>query len=164
MAGNIRGHVAPGVGELMPGWWFAVPQNPSRGASVVPNIGDIIGASYVVPQNPIKDFMTGQVKMIGQGNGAPKGGNVGVGDCGCGGTCGGCGHDSGGGMGDISTDLSTAMTALTNGDFAGFGNALLALIQEPVVMGIPLWATAIGAYFAFNALAGHEVTVSRRRH
>ena len=167
--GNLHVHPAPGLGDLLPGW-YAVPQNPitraATGVKYTPSIGDILPVTFVVPQNPIKDYTAGQVKMIGQnGSSKPTGGNVGVG-CACGGTCGGCGGQGGGGggMGDISTDLSAMMTDITTGNFAQFGTDFLTLIQEPTVLGIPLWAAGIGVYLAFNALTSHEVTVGRRRH
>jgi hypothetical protein len=175
MAANIHIHPAPGLGELMPGW-FAVPQNPidfaKNGVSYTPGIGDILPASFVVPQNPIMDYVNGNVKLIGQGSGAPKGGNVGTAKgsgmgCGCGGTCGGCGggsgHNHGTGMGDISTDFSNMVTDITTGNFTQFGTDFLTLIQEPTIAGIPLWGLAIGLYLAYDMISSHGVTVSKRR-
>ena len=63
---NIGVHPAPGLGDLMAGW-FAVPQNSiTDGVTYTPGIGDILPGSFVVPQNPIKDFTKGQVQLIGQ--------------------------------------------------------------------------------------------------
>lgn len=58
-------HPAPGMGELLPGF-FVVPQNPlwdnkSRtlapggfaGARYIPHIGDILPGRFSVPQNPL---------------------------------------------------------------------------------------------------------------
>jgi len=171
MAGNIAFHPAPGLGDLLPGW-YAVPQDPitaaAKGVTYTPGIGDILPAAFVVPQNPVKDFVAGQVKLIGQGQGSGKG-NVHK-DCGCGcggaGTCAGAGAGSGAGtgMGDISTDLSNMMTDLTGGNFSQFFTDFGALLQEPTVLGIPLWVAGIAAYFFVQALTSHEFAVSRRGH
>src|SRR5215469_16366842 len=111
MAANIFMHPAPGLGYMMPGW-FDVPQDPitrgMRGITYTPGIGDILVSNsarvFSVPQNPIKDFVTGNVQPLGQVAGGPSvGGNVSP--------AGGCGRGcSGGGMGDIPTDLSNMMT------------------------------------------------------
>jgi hypothetical protein len=174
MAGNIHIHPAPGLGDLMPGW-FAVPQDPitaaREGVTYTPGIGDILPGAFVVPQNPIKDFVSGQVKMIGQGQG--KGyGNVqpqnahphSNGGCGCGGSCGGCSGSSqpSGGMGQISTDLANMGTDLSTGNFTQFFTDTGTLLQEPTVLGIPLWFAGIMTYFLVTAIAGHQVTVKHR--
>jgi hypothetical protein len=167
MAGNIAFHPAPGLGDLLPGF-YAVPQNPfemaETGITRTPSIGDILPAAYVVPQNPIKDFVAGQVKPIGQGVG--KGyGNVGVGcadGCGCGGSCGGCG----GGLGqvsDFSAALSNVGQDMTSGNWSMLPGDLGDLLSAPTVLGLPLWVTLIGAYFAFDLLSSHSVQVGRRR-
>jgi hypothetical protein len=65
---QTRFHVAPGLGDLMNGW-FAVPQNPMRpdGTVIAPSVmavnpnevvkfrslGDLVSGSFVVPQNPV---------------------------------------------------------------------------------------------------------------
>jgi hypothetical protein len=167
MAGNIHVHPAPGLGDLMPGW-FAVPQDPitaaQQGVTYTPGIGDILPGAFVVPQNPIKDFVSGQVKMIGQGQG--KGyGNVQPQNstgCGCGGSCGGCGGHSSGGMGQISTDLSNMGTDLTSGNFTQFFTDFGALLQEPTVLGIPLWVAGLATYFFATAIMAHQVTVRHK--
>ena len=62
---NIPFHPAPGIGELLPGF-FVVPQNPIRdamgmsGVRYQPHIGELMPASFTVPQNPIvKNIQTG---------------------------------------------------------------------------------------------------------
>ena len=106
---QIQLHPAPGLGDLMAGW-FAVPQNSvTDGVTYTPGIGDILPGSFAVPQNPILDYANGQVKLIAQNpsggpgmiNGQPvsmSAGTSGAG-CGCGGACGGCG---GTGMGQLT--------------------------------------------------------------
>ena len=68
--GNIYGHLAPGLGDLLPGW-TVVPQNPiaaaAYGTTYVPGIGDLLPGSFPVPQNPIKDYVTGQVISVDGG-------------------------------------------------------------------------------------------------
>lgn len=132
-------HPAPGLGDLLPGF-FAVPQNPIRDAvTVVPRIGDILPACFAVPQNPIRDYMSGHIHQIAREPGAPGmlNGRVvdgGVGGCGCGGTCGGCG---GVGMGGISDDLSAIGTKISSGDIMG--------AVQSSVFGVPLWAVLAAA-------------------
>jgi hypothetical protein len=141
---SITSHPAPGLGDLLPGW-YVVPQNPiaaaQDGTTYVPTIGEILPGSYVVPQNPIVDFTTGTVKLIGQrGGGSPTPGQLngivtvpgrmGMSGCGCGGSC-------GGGMGDISTDLALISTDLSSGNF-------LQAIQDPL-LSFPLWGWIAGA-------------------
>ncbi len=66
---QIGVHPAPGLGELMAGW-FDVPQNPMKlaqdGVQYVPTVQDVLPHSMPTPDNPVKDFTSGQVKMIGQ--------------------------------------------------------------------------------------------------
>lgn len=55
-------HPAPGLGELLPGF-FVVPQNPItaavKGTQYIPHVGELLPASFSVPQNPIvKTFQT----------------------------------------------------------------------------------------------------------
>lgn len=138
---NLNIHPAPGLGDLMAGY-YVVPQNPlqmaQEGVSVVPKLGDFVAASFVVPQNPLYAQITGTVAPIGQGIAGRKitmsksggGGLSGCGDgCGCGGSC-GCGDH--GGMGDITADF----TKFT-GDISG-GNYSTA-ISDPI-LGIPMFA------------------------
>ncbi len=97
---QINRHPAPGLGDLINGW-FIVPQNPLRAGSpppppptvIVPSVqatapgrvlrkprlGDFVAASFVVPQNPL-------AKRMGMGG-------CGCTDLGCG--CGGGANSSG---------------------------------------------------------------------
>ncbi len=130
--GMINYHPAPGLGDLLPGF-FVVPQNPiTQGTSYVPRIGDILPGSFPVPQNPIKDYMTGRLNMIGRDPNV-KGTINGVGDCGCGGSCSECGSL---GMGDISADVSKFTSDLSSGNFQA--------ALSDTVMGIPVWAIGVG--------------------
>ena len=131
-------HPAPGLGDLLPGF-YVVPQNPIKDATTyVPRIGEILPASYAVPQNPIKDYMSGRLNLIGREPGVAGKVNGKLSGCGCGGTCGGCG-----GLGDISTDFSKISTDFTAGNFTQ-------AIQDPI-FGIPLWAIAGGLALLFFA-------------
>lgn len=65
---NINFHPAPGLGDLMQGW-FVVPQNPVRDGGTVlvpsvqamapgrvmrkPKLGEFLPATFAVPQNPV---------------------------------------------------------------------------------------------------------------
>ncbi len=127
----IQYHPAPGLGDLLPGF-FVVPQNPitdAQGVTYVPRIGEILPGSYAVPQNPIKDYMAGRLNLIGREPGVPGKVNGKLSGCGCGGSCGGCG-----GLGDISTDISKFTTDLTAGNFSQ-------AIQDSII-GVPVWAIA----------------------
>jgi hypothetical protein len=159
MAGNIHSHPAPGLGDLMPGW-FSVPQNSvTDGVTYTPGIGDILATDgYSVPQNPILDYMKGQVTLIGQQKGPGPGmlngqpvsmsaGTSGAG-CGCGGAC------AGGGMGDISSDFTTFTNDLTSGN-------IMQAIQDPI-FGVPVWAIAGGLALAIF-MGGSESHYSRTR-
>jgi hypothetical protein len=80
MAGNIHIHPAPGLGDLMPGWWD-YPNDPaalaSQGITKTPGINEILPAVWTIPENPLKAYVTGQTKMIGQGGGSKqRSGNV----------------------------------------------------------------------------------------
>jgi hypothetical protein len=87
-------HPAPGVGELMPGW-FAVPQNPLRPGSrlltnhiraalvderskarYAPRIGELVEASFTVPQNPLLDRLLAPASGCGC---SPSGARAGMG-------------------------------------------------------------------------------------
>lgn len=158
---NIGVHPAPGLGDLLAGW-FAVPQNPiTDGVTYTPGIGDILPGSFAVPQNPIVDFTKGQVKIIGQAPGGGPGlingepvnqtaGNTGAG-CGCGGACGGCGS----GLGDISSDFTTFTTDLTSGN-------IIQAVQDPI-MGIPVYGyLALAAVFLMAGGSNSHVSRARR--
>lgn len=174
MAGNIHIHPAPGLGDLMPGW-FAVPQDPitmaRQGVTMTPGIGDILPGSYVVPQNPILDYVKGQVKMIGQ-----KGGNAkaqingqGVNGLGCGGGC-GCDDCGGGGglsgLGQTGTDFTNSLanigTDISSGDWSSLPGDVGTLLASQTVLGIPLWGALIGGYFLWDMITSHKVQVGRR--
>jgi hypothetical protein len=153
---------------MMPGWWD-VPNNPvaaQRGVTYVPGIGDILPALFTQPENPILNYVRGQVKPLATSGTAAGGLNAppGMGhlDCGCG--CGGsgsCGH-SHGGLGAISQDLANMATDIGGGQWTQFGNDFIALITEPTIAGIPLWAFGIGIFFLIRMVSSHEVTLQRR--
>lgn len=145
MAG-INFHPAPGLGDLLPGF-FVVPQNPvtSQGVGVtyVQGIGDILPGSFPVPMNPIVNYTTGNVRPIGTG----------VSGCGCGGSCGGCGgsgklngQPTNGGMSGISEDWAKIQADIMGGNI---GNVI-----TDTVFGVPVWA--IGAGLALFLFAGGE--------
>jgi hypothetical protein len=143
-------HPAPGLNDLLPGW-YAVPQNPVEaglsGISYTPSIGEILPAVYVVPQNPLKDYIAGRVALIGQQSNAPgqlNGQKVGVGGCGCG--CGGSGACGGHGMGDISTDFSQFTTDLSAGNFSQ-------ALSDPI-LGVPSAVWMVGAAAALLLFTG----------
>lgn len=148
-------HPAPGLNELLPGW-FAVPQNPvtrsQEGVTYTPGIGDILRGHFVVPQNPIVNFTSGAVPLIGQQPGAHggqlNGEPVGMGGCGC-----GCGGGCGGGMGDISADFSKVSSDISAGLYSQ-------ALSDPV-MGVPLWGWLTGAVVATMFLAGPSQGPSR---
>jgi hypothetical protein len=56
---HLNAHLAPGLGELLPGW-FVLPQNPIAAARQgrVPHIGELLPASFTVPENPIIRALT----------------------------------------------------------------------------------------------------------
>lgn len=128
----INYHPAPGLGDLLPGF-FVVPQNPIKDATTyVPRIGEILPGSFVVPQNPIKDYMSGRLNLIGRD--PSVGGTIngkGVSGCGCGGSCGGCG-----GLGDLTADWTKIQSDISAGNFSQ-------AIQD-TVFGVPVWAIGVG--------------------
>lgn len=132
---NLPYHPAPGLGDLLPGY-FVVPQNPvtSRdyGVTVKPGIGDVLPAAFSVPENPILNYVSGKVKPIGQG--ASDGG------CGCGGGCGSCGSGgtiNGMGVGDLTADWNSFSSTLSQGNIMG--------AVQSTFMGIPVWLLAVAA-------------------
>lgn len=160
---QIQIHPAPGLGDLMAGW-FAVPQNSvTDGVTYTPGIGDILPGSFAVPQNPILDYAKGQVKLIAQNpsggpgmiNGQPvsmSAGTSGAG-CGCGGACGGCG---GTGMGQLTFDPATDLSKISS-DFSA-GNYMG--ILSDTFLNIPLWVlAALGVTWFMSA--GHPARVGR---
>lgn len=163
---NIGIHPAPGLGDLLAGW-FAVPQNSvTDGITYTPGIGDILPGSFVVPQNPIKDYTNGQVKLIGQDpsggpgmvNGQPvstTGGNTGSG-CGCGGSCGGgCGGH--GGMGQLSLSFNPAADITQIGTDISTGNYMGVLGDS--FLNVPVWLW--GALTVWFISSGQHTRVSR---
>jgi hypothetical protein len=50
---HLNFHPAPGIGELLPGWW-SVPQNPIVPRRYQPSIGELLPGRFTIPQNPIK--------------------------------------------------------------------------------------------------------------
>lgn len=148
---QIHQHLAPGLGELMPGW-FVVPQNPMDGpTSYVRGIGDILKTGgFAVPQNPVIDRASGVINPIGSQPGRTAMVNnkpVGVSGLGCGAPAGDCGCGcSDHGMGDISADFTKFTTDLSTGDI---GTA----ISDPI-FGIPVYGWMIGV--AVLMFAGGE--------
>jgi len=110
-------HPAPGLGDLLPGW-FVVPQNPIRDAGTpvkanvtakaggavvkVPSMGELMPGMFTVPQNPLRQALASP-----PGTGVP--GTKGLG---CG-TCHGMGDASGlmGSLASAGTSLQTTLTA-----------------------------------------------------
>ena len=73
----VNVHPAPGLGEMLPGW-FVVPNNPFRPRAVVgvgKGVGMMLPAGFVVPQNPLIDALrtvgmpAGKTASIGYING-----------------------------------------------------------------------------------------------
>lgn len=59
MSQHLTHHPAPGIGNLMPGWW-TLPQNPIVPARYQARMGELLPGTFVVPQNPIvKTLSTG---------------------------------------------------------------------------------------------------------
>jgi len=129
-------HPAPGLGELMPGW-FVVPQNPiapdytalvptpqakAHGQPVrVRGMRELLSARFTVPQNPIRRELSGN-------------GVTGLGGCGCagGGCMGNCGCPSAIGFSGLgqTTDTTGATGSLMDTLTTGYtpyviGGALL---------------------------------------
>lgn len=165
---NIGVHPAPGLGDLMAGW-FAVPQNSiTDGITYTPGIGDILPGSFVVPQNPIKDYTKGITKIIGQAPGSGPGlingqpvmtsaGTSGSG-CGCGGACGGGGGCSGG-LGQLTFNPSGDFTTISNDLSAG--NYMNVLTDS--FLNLPVWGwLAIGVVFATAGGSNSHVSRARR--
>ena len=114
-------HPAPGLGELMPGW-FVVPQNPiapdstplvptpqarSGGKPVyIPRMGELMPAKFTVPQNPLVRELCGLGVL---GGGCSGCGSSGEAKCKQ-----GCGCPSAIGFSGLG-DLSNVMDSLTTG-------------------------------------------------
>lgn len=144
MAGNLARHPAPGLGDMMPGW-YAVPQNPITSGGTAPqpvtvksSIGDILRGQYAVPQNPIVSQVTGNVRPLATGMGM-----------GC-----ACGQLNGQpvGMGDFTTDWSKVSTDFSAGNYS--------TVLQDTLLGIPVWGYAVGIVAAMMLSGGSS---GRRR-
>ena len=126
---NLSMHPAPGLNELLPGW-YSVPQNPfdqsNYGVTRVPTLGEILPGSFAVPENPVGRFALGRTTLIGQGLGC---------GCGCGGS-GACGKINGAGMGDLSQSWGALTGNLSSGNF-------MDALQVPI-FSVPAWAWLAG--------------------
>jgi len=158
---NLNFHPAPGLGDLLPGF-FVVPQNPitSQGVGVtyVPGIGELLPGAFAVPQNPIRDYTSGQVKLIGQ---TSNGSGVSGCNCGCNGS-GACGSGSGSGqlngqrvngMSGIAEDWATIQAEISAGNIQN-------VFTSPV-FGIPLWAIG-AALVGFMFIGGEKHSYAGR--
>ena len=144
---NLPYHPAPGLGDLLPGY-FVVPQNPitarDYGVTVNPGIGDILPAAFSVPENPILNYTRGKVKPLGQSG------------CGCGGSCGHCGEGTinGMGVGDLSTDWNNFQSTISQGNITGAAQATF--------FGVPVWVL-LAAAVALPMVMGGGGGGGRRR-
>lgn len=119
---NFPYHPAPGLGELLPGF-FVVPQNPitaaRQGVGYIPRMGELLPASFTVPQNPIvKNFHS---NMGGLG-GCPTGN--------CGGFTGALAGPVGMGELDMS-DFNPSNWTMNTWMIAGGVAILLILMSRP---------------------------------
>lgn len=126
-------HPAPGLGDLLPGW-FVVPQNPIKGASTpvvatvtakaggsvvkVPSMGDLLPGMFVVPQNPLKQALASPPGSGVPGTKAPQAPGMGCFSCGLGQTT----TPGGGLMGSLSSATSGITGWLTQSSIAGLPN------------------------------------------
>jgi len=134
MAG-LNFHPAPGMAKLPPGFvgvrgmgdilttnGFAVPDRDMQSADVRMGMAGILATQgFAVPDrdmNPVADYVSGNVRPLGQGSGC--------GGCSCGGSKGSL---NGMGVGDIAADFTAIQ-----GDFAA-GN-YMGILSAPI-MGIP---------------------------
>ena len=139
----LNHHPAPGLGDLLPGF-FVVPQNPFKDSTTyVPRIGEILPGSFPVPQNPIKDYTNGVLNLIGRDPNV-KGVVNGMGDCGCGGACSECGTR---GMGDITADFSKISSDISAGNYAQ--------VLQDTIFSIPVWGIG-AALFAMMFIGGEK--------
>jgi hypothetical protein len=166
MAG-INFHPAPGnINKMMPGWYgvrgvgdilategFAVPDRDMvapGGVTYTATIGDILATQgFTVPDrsmNPVADFVSGNVKPLGQASG------------GCGGGC-GCGSKgslNGMGVGDIAADFAAIQNDFTTGNY-------MAILSAPI-MGVPYGVPlALAALMILPGLLGGGGGGRRRR-
>lgn len=143
---NLNFHPAPGLSEIM-GGWYSVPQNPitarAYGVTYTPGIGEILNSPTIhfnEPDNPLLNFVAGSTKPLGQSG------------CGCG-TKGGCGSHAKGqingapvGVGDLTADFNTLSASISSGNIA-------AALTDTII-GIPVWS--IGAALLLLMFAGGE--------
>lgn len=151
MAG-LNFHPAPGMAKLPPGFvgmrgmgdilttsGFAVPDRDMQSADVRMGMGDILATQgFVVPDrdmNPVADFISGNVKPLGQSGSG----------------CGGCscakGSLNGMGVGDIAADFSAIQGDFTSGNYMGILSAPIAGIPYA----LPL---AVAAIFLLSNMGG----------
>ena len=129
---------------------FTLPPQPAGIGTFVPT-----ASMWPITQNSVlegSDQMT-YVNGLGHLHGA--------GDCGCGGSCGGCGH----GMSGISTDITQLFNDLTAGNWSQAGTDFMTLMEEPVVGTVPLWVFLGGGLFlwAFLFSGGEHSKYQRGR-
>lgn len=153
---QIGHHPAPGLGELIPGWfvvpanpitaarsgggigefmpsYYPVPQNPIQAAGYrIPSIGEILPASFTVPQNPL---VAAIMSPGGMG-------------CGC---AAGCGSGMcGSGMGDLGSDCGCVGGMCGCGAGMGFLESMdpmtLALVAGGLVLAWMVMAPGGSAY------------------
>jgi hypothetical protein len=59
---HIALHPAPGLGEMLPGW-FSVPNNPIKSgyeqAAYTPHVGELMPAKFSIPENPLVRALAG---------------------------------------------------------------------------------------------------------
>ena len=125
-----------GLGDCAPGR-FTVPQVPVGMSGLITN-----SPLYPIPQNSvIQGFNQGGVSYSGGISGLGCGGTSSCsGGCSCGGKCGGLS-----GTGVLSSDWSNFIGDLTTGEIANaFSVDLPAMLGDPIVAGIPLWAAVVG--------------------
>lgn len=137
-------HPAPGLGDLLPGF-FVVPQNPIQGvptpvvASInakaggapvkIPTMGELLPGFFVVPENPLRNALG----MSGLG-------------------CGSCG------LGQTTPNLM--------GSLANVGTSMTNWLQESVFAGIPNWLLlggAVAVYFMATP-GGKEYRAQREEY
>jgi hypothetical protein len=114
---HIQQHPAPGLSELLPGW-FVVPSNPIRPAHRNLHIGELLPATFPVPQNPLISAM-----RTPPGSGMPNTGS-GLG-CGCSSGC-------GSGMCEGLSGLNSSCGCV--GGMCGCGMGNLGQFEDPITL------------------------------
>ncbi len=153
MAG-INFHPAPGIAKLPPGFvgvrgmgallttaGFTVPDRDMQSADVRMGMAGILATqAFAVPNrdmNPVADYVSGNVKPLGQGGGC---------GCGCAGSC-SKGSLNGVGVGDLAADFSAIQNDFSTGNYT-------AILSAPI-MGIPYAIPlALAAAFVLPSLFG----------